>query len=74
MRVVADDCNLLYGHVQADAAASGTYGGSGGSVWLQCGILRGAGDITADGGGSAGASTSPRGGGSGGRIAVYVQA
>ena len=55
----------------ADAQPQGG-GGSGGSVWIYCGIIKGYGKITANGGSSPPSSPSG-GGGSGGRIAVYFK-
>ena len=49
-------------------------GGSGGSVWVHCNIIKGFGKITANGGSSPEDTVYPHyhgGGGSGGRIAVY---
>ena len=58
----------------ADAASQGG-GGSGGSIWIVCNILKGYGKFTANGGGS---PTDAKygyhgGGGAGGRIAVYFR-
>ncbi|MCC5785230.1 MAG: hypothetical protein JJU33_00860, partial [Phycisphaerales bacterium] len=48
-------------------------GGSGGSLWIDCGTLSGAGSIRADGGNGAAWSGGPKGGGGGGgRIAIYT--
>lgn len=48
-------------------------GGSGGSILIQCGTLRGTGVIRADGGAGANSGgNSHAGGGGGGRIAVYT--
>ena len=49
-------------------------GGSGGSVWVHCNIIKGFGKITANGGSSPQDTVHPYyhgGGGAGGRIAVY---
>ena len=64
------------GTIRVDGLDGGTTtgyggGGSGGSIWITCGTLAGAGLITANGGsGHPGAG----GGGGGGRIAVYFGA
>ena len=52
----------------ADAQPQGG-GGSGGSVWVFCYIIKGYGKITANGG----SSPEDGGGGAGGRIAVYFK-
>ena len=54
------------GEIGADGAAALYYSGSGGSVWITCGTLAGAGTIHADGG----TATDCYPGG-GGRIAIY---
>ena len=57
----------------ADAQPQGG-GGSGGSVWIYCGIIKGYGKITANGGSSPpGPHGTNGGGGAGGRIAVYFK-
>lgn len=57
-----------------DASSQGG-GGSGGSIWIVCNILKGYGKITANGGGSPYDTKYGYhgGGGAGGRIAVYFQ-
>ncbi len=57
------------GVISADGAPGFGGGGSGGSIFLACAQLSGAGRISADGGGS---GSGNRGGGGGGRIAVTV--
>jgi len=63
------------GTLEADGADSLPQGGggSGGSVWVHCYIIKGYGKITANGGSSPEdtASGYHGGGGAGGRIAVY---
>lgn len=65
------------GLVTADAAdgLSQGGGGSGGSVWIVCKILKGYGKITANGGGSPADARYGYhgGGGSGGRMAIYFE-
>lgn len=58
----------------ADAVKQGG-GGSGGSVWVVCNILKGYGKITSHGGGSPPDDKYGYhgGGGAGGRVAVYFQ-
>ena len=69
--------NLLEidGTVSADASDSLPQGGggSGGSVWVHCNIIKGYGKITANGGSSPSDDVFSYhgGGGAGGRIAVY---
>lgn len=58
---------VLEGAIRADGIAANAAGGAGGSIWLDAGIIRGMGLITATGG-LAGSGT---GCGAGGRIAVY---
>lgn len=62
----------LEGEITADGLA-GTCceagGGAGGSIWIDCGSLDGAGYVTVTGG--SGANGSVSGGGGGGRIAMY---
>ena len=48
--------------------ADGTAGGSGGSIWMYCELIKGYGKITAHGGH---ATHNSGGGGAGGRVAVY---
>lgn len=47
-------------------------GGSGGSVWIQCGTLTGSGVISARGGHRLLSTSDGSGGGSGGRVALYA--
>ena len=66
-------------HADSTGAFAGTYacGGSGGSVWIECGSIAGSGAITADGGQGGEASTVSYAGynyayaGGGGRVAVH---
>jgi RHS repeat-associated protein len=60
----------LTGQIRADGQGSGNWAGagSGGSVWLEVGVLSGGGLITANGGNG---GTTQSGGGGGGRLAVY---
>ncbi|MFO0874054.1 MAG: hypothetical protein U0575_08800 [Phycisphaerales bacterium] len=66
------------GTIASDGLAGGLYsgtssgGGSGGSVWIECGGLYGAGTIRASGGPSG--DPAKAGGGGGGRVAVYAGA
>ncbi len=65
---------LIDGEVSANggyADSSGGGGGSGGSIWMYCNLIRGYGQITANGGPGSTNMTSPGGGGAGGRIALY---
>jgi len=61
--------------VNGGEAVSQGGGGSGGSIWIVCDILKGYGKITANGGDSPSDSKYGYhgGGGAGGRIAVYFQ-
>lgn len=61
--------------VNGGEAVSQGGGGSGGSIWVVCNILKGYGRITANGGGSSPDSKYGYhgGGGAGGRVAVYFQ-
>lgn len=52
---------------------SGGGGGSGGSIWMYCNIIRGYGRITSRGGRGSIHSKNPGGGGGGGRIAFYFK-
>ena len=63
------------GILSADGGDSLTEGGggSGGSVWIHCYVIKGYGKITANGGSSPHASYHHGGGGAGGRIAVYFR-
>ena len=63
------------GILSADGGDSLTEGGggSGGSVWIHCYVIKGYGRITANGGSSPHASYHHGGGGAGGRIAVYFR-
>ncbi|AZZ92957.1 hypothetical protein EUZ85_20375 [Hahella sp. KA22] len=71
VKIIADWLNLD-GEVKADGdyaksqSESGAGGGSGGSIWLDIGILSGSGRILANGG-----AGDYAGGGAGGRVAVY---
>ncbi|QOC21587.1 fibronectin type III domain-containing protein [Wenzhouxiangella sp. AB-CW3] len=72
LHLVADTIHLD-GSVRADGEQTTNWGGhpSGGSVWIETGVLSGAGDISARGG--ARQSGSWFLGGSGGRIAIYYE-
>ncbi|CAH1775844.1 unnamed protein product, partial [Owenia fusiformis] len=68
--------NILHldGEIRSNGADAVNYyggGGSGGSVWIHTELIRGTGNVTANGGGSIGSSGYTGGGGSGGRIAIY---
>ena len=66
VKIVVAGTLTVNGVINADGAKSVYYSGSGGSVWLTCGTLVGAGRICADGG----VTTNSEPGG-GGRAAVY---
>ena len=55
----------------ADAIHVGSGGGSGGSIWIHCNIIKGYGSITAHGGKGSKSSIDTGSGGAGGRVAVY---
>ena len=72
IRLIANGDLLVDGSVSANGispAAPNAGGGSGGSVWLTAGTLKGSGIISANGGSGNGLG----GGGGGGRIALYYQ-
>ena len=65
-------------HIDGEVRANGNGamtvdggGGSGGSIWMHCKIIRGTGNITANGGDQYQARLGTGGGGAGGRIALY---
>jgi hypothetical protein len=66
LRVLAGGVLSANGETATDWRAGG---GSGGSLWIQCGALTGEGVITANGGATIPGSS---GGGGGGRIAIYT--
>src|SRR5206468_548509 len=68
---VRADGGVGYYDIQYSGYYSG--GGSGGSIWLDCGVFSGTGQLTASGGSgfANGGSSYYGGGGSGGRIALY---
>ncbi len=68
IRLTVTGAMTVNGVVSSNGLSSGA-GGSGGSLWITCGILSGTGAITANGGGG---YTGSEGGGSGGRIALYT--
>ena len=55
------------GEIDADGKVCGYYNSSGGSIWIDCGTLSGAGSVHADGANRTGAYDA----GCGGRVAVY---
>ena len=70
IRLTVTNTLWLDGEISANAAPSPTWncsGGSGGSISLRVGDLRGMGSFTANGGAGNGAA----GGGGGGRVAIY---
>ncbi len=73
LKLVADRLELA-GQILANGQSSGADyrgGGSGGSLWLQVGVLTGGGVIRADGGAGRNNGYYSGGGGGGGRIALY---
>ena len=70
-RLVVDGTLTVNGEVNASGGDGGSYyNGAGGSIWLDCGALAGAGTVRANGGCPHFESYNL--GGGGGRIAVYV--
>ncbi len=67
VKIIANEF-ILDGNISANGSNSSRGGGSGGSVWLELGVLSGTGNISANGG-DGGYS-----GGGGGRIAIYYGA
>ena len=77
-RLFVNVTNLLEidGTLSADGSDAQTQGGggSGGSVWVLCDVIKGYGQITANGGSSPQDSAGYHGGGgAGGRVAVYFR-
>ena len=70
LKLVADELVLDGGIYAYGGYSAWSGGGSGGSVWLDVGVLRGTGAINANGR-AGGSSDSSNGGGGGGRIAIY---
>ncbi len=69
LKLVVDELQLD-GQIRADGGADHYgAGGSGGSVWLEVGVLSGAGQVQANG--ASGGTYSDTGGGGGGRVAIY---
>jgi len=64
---------VLDGEIWANGGQGSSYtgGGSGGSVWLDVGVLNGAGSIHASGASSVAGAYQRGGGGGGGRVALY---
>ena len=58
------------GEIDADGKISGYYNSSGGSIWIDCGTLSGAGEVHANGADITGSYDA----GCGGRVAVYQRA
>ena len=60
---------VLDGAIRSSGSNAPSYTGSGGSVWLDVGTLRGAGSVAANGGN--GNASCSMGGSGGGRVAIY---
>ena len=73
IHVFVSDTLQLDGEIRAEGGAATTPaggGGSGGSVWVECTVLKGLGNMTANGGAHHPGGLG--GGGAGGRIALYL--